>query len=76
MAHQFVGYAVFLPLVGFLVNGLIGRKLARPGGKSESLIGFIGSAAVGIGFVIAAATFLEMLGNPSDQRSYVVYLFN
>jgi NADH-quinone oxidoreductase subunit L len=71
MAHQFIGYAVFLPLVGFLVNGLIGRKL-----KSESLVGIIGSAAVGIGFIIAAATFFEMLGNPPDQRSHIVYLFN
>jgi len=71
MAHQFIGYAVFLPLVGFLVNGLIGRKL-----KSESLVGIIGSAAVGGGFVIAAATFFEMLGNSPDQRSHIVYLIN
>lgn len=71
MAHQYIPYAVFLPLVGFLINGLLGRKL-----KSESLIGTIGAATVGIGFVIAAATFFELLGSPAEERSHVVHLFN
>lgn len=61
MAHQYIGYAVILPLAGFLFNGLLGRKL-----KSETLVGVIGSATVGIGFLIAVATFIEMLGNSPD----------
>jgi NADH-quinone oxidoreductase subunit L len=71
MAYQYIPYAVFLPLAGFLVNGLFGRKL-----KSESAVGIIGSATVGIGFLIAAATFFEMLSSPPDQRSHIVSLFN
>ncbi|HCV43602.1 MAG TPA: NADH-quinone oxidoreductase subunit L [Bacteroidetes bacterium] len=71
MAHQYIGYAVFLPLIGFLINGLIGRKI-----KSESLVGIIGSATVGIGFIIAASILVEMLGSPPDERSHIVYLFN
>jgi len=71
MAHQYIGYAVFLPLIGFLINGLIGRKI-----KSESLVGIIGSAAVAIGFIIAASILVEMLGSPPDERSHIVYLFN
>jgi NADH-quinone oxidoreductase subunit L len=70
MAHQYIGYAVFLPLIGFLINGLFGRRL-----KSETLVGTIGSATVGIGFLIATATFFEMLGSPAEERSHIVYLF-
>ena len=70
MAHQLIGYAVFLPLLGFLVNGLVGRKL-----KSETLVGIIGSATVGIGFVIACMIFFEMLGSPPEKRVHIVHLF-
>lgn len=70
MAHQLIGYAVFLPLIGFLINGLAGRRI-----KSESVIGIIGSSTVGISFLIACAIFFEMLGSPPDQRLYVVELF-
>jgi NADH-quinone oxidoreductase subunit L len=71
MAHEFIGYAVFLPLAGFLINGLFGRRL-----KSELLVGIIGSATVGIGFVIAVLTFIEMLGMPPADRVFIVELFN
>jgi NADH-quinone oxidoreductase subunit L len=71
MAHQYIGYAVFLPLVGFLINGLLGRKL-----KSETLVGVIGSAAVGLGFVIATASFFEMLGKVPEERTAIVHLFD
>ena len=70
MAHQYIGYAVFLPLAGFIINGLFGRK------KPEMLVGIVGSATVGLGFVIAAAMFVEMLGQPADGRLHIVYLFN
>ena len=35
--------AVILPLVGFLINGIFGRKI-----KNEKIIGTIGSGAIGI----------------------------
>ncbi len=71
MAHELIGYAVFLPLLGFVVNGLLGRKF-----KSEALVGTIGSATVGISFVIALAIFVEMLGSPPDERIHIVELFS
>ena len=69
MAYELVGYAVFLPLIGFIFNGLFGRKI-----KSELLVGTIGSASVGIGFVIAGAIFFEMLAAPVHDRVHVVQL--
>jgi len=71
MAHQLIGYAVFLPLLGFLVNGLVGRKL-----RSEKLVGIVGSATVGIGFVIACMILFEMMGSGVEERVHIVHLFS
>ena len=71
MPYQLIVYAVFLPLVGFLINGLFGSRL-----KSEKLIGIIGSATVGIGFAIACAIFFQLLSSPVNERLHVVELFS
>ncbi len=79
MAYQYIGYAVFLPLAGFIINGLLGRRLsalAGPGKRSELLAGLIGCATVGAGFVIAVATLAEMLGEEPEARMHILYLFN
>ncbi len=68
--HQFIGYVIVLPLIGFLINGLLGRRI-----KSEMIVGVIGSATVGAGFVLACMMFFEMLGGSPDDRSHVVTLF-
>jgi NADH-quinone oxidoreductase subunit L len=70
MAIQLIGIAVFLPLAGFVLNGLAGRYL-----KNETMIGVIGSGTVGISFAIAVAIFLELLGSPVDRRLQIVTLF-
>ena len=70
MAYQLIPLAVFLPLAGFLANGLLGRKL-----KSEKLVGIIGSGTVGISFLIACATFVQMLGSQPEGRSQIVHFF-
>lgn len=65
-----VGLIILFPLLGFLINGLLGRKL-----RNEKLIGIIGSAAIGIPFVIAAAIFFELLGMEPESRFAVVPIF-
>jgi len=57
------------PLIGFLINGLIGKQFP------EKAIGWIGSLAVGSSFVVAVLIFLELLGMPPASRSVqtVVY---
>jgi len=69
--YNFVGYIVLLPFIGFLINGLFGKKM-----NSEKLSGIIGSGVVGISFVIAAAIFFEMLKLPVEERSHIVTIFN
>jgi NADH-quinone oxidoreductase subunit L len=68
--HHYAGFIVLFPLIGLLINGLLGRKI-----RSESIVGAIGSAAVGLSFVVAALIFIEMLGAAPEERSHVVTLF-
>jgi NADH-quinone oxidoreductase subunit L len=63
--------AVFLPLLGFLINGIFGTKI-----KNEKVIGLIGSGAIGIAFLIAVGAFFETLSLPADQRTNYVNLFS
>ena len=69
--YLFAPYIVALPLAGFLLNGLFGKKFA-----SEKISGAIGAGVIGIAFALAAAIFAEMLASPPESRSHVVSLFS
>ena len=58
-----------LPLVGFLINGLIGRRF------SEKTIGWIAAAAIGIPFLIALSIFSELLRMAPESRSVQKIVF-
>lgn len=68
--HTYAGLIVLFPLIGLLINGLVGRKI-----RNEAVVGFIGSAAVGASFIVAALIFFDMLAAPPEQRSNTVTLF-
>jgi len=51
------------PLMGFLINGLIGKNF------SEKAIGWIGAGSVGASFVLAVLIFIELLGMAPGSRS-------
>ncbi len=70
MAFEMIGIAIFLPLAGFIVNGLFGRKI-----KNELAVGIIGSGTVGAACLIAGALFVRMLGSPAEERLHIVDLF-
>ena len=61
---QLTGYAVLFPLLGFLFNGLAGRKI-----RNEGVVAAVGCAAVGGGFIVACIGFFQMLALPPEQRS-------
>jgi NADH-quinone oxidoreductase subunit L len=71
LIYEYVGLIILFPLLGFLVNGLFGSKK-----KSEKILGIIGSGSVGLSFAVAAVIFFQMLGQPVDNRSHIVELFN
>ena len=53
---------LLLPLAGFLINGLFGRKLG------DKAVGVIGAGVIGAAFVVALAAFLELKGLPEHER--------
>jgi NADH-quinone oxidoreductase subunit L len=71
MITDLIYLTVLLPLAGFIINGLFGRKI-----RNEKIIGIIGSAAVGIPFLLTVAVFIESLGLPADKREIIITLFN
>lgn len=60
-----------LPLIGFFINGLFGRKI-----NNEKLSGIISSLAVFIPFIIAVMTFFELLGMPPEERKIIINYFS
>ncbi|MFA4904133.1 MAG: NADH-quinone oxidoreductase subunit L [Desulfobaccales bacterium] len=66
---DYVWLIPLFPLIGFLINGLVGKSLPK------GVVGAIGSAAVGLSFLVTVAIFLEFLKLPADARSVekVVY---
>ncbi len=67
---DYIHLAVVFPLAGFLINGLIGRKI-----KNEKLVGAIGSAAVGLSFLVILGAFVQTINLPVNQRRHVIELF-
>jgi NADH-quinone oxidoreductase subunit L len=61
---------VLFPLIGFLVLGLVGRKI-----KNETLVGIIGSGSVGLSFAVAIWAFGTMLGLQPEERKHIVELY-
>lgn len=68
--RNYVYLTVLLPFIGFLINGLLGRKI-----KNEKVIGIIGSGTIGISFLIILAAFWETLQLPEEMRKTIVPLF-
>jgi len=52
----------FFPLVGFLINGLLGYKF------SEKVVGIIGAGAVFLSFITGALCFGQLLGMDPENR--------
>jgi NADH-quinone oxidoreductase subunit L len=67
---QIIYLTVLLPFLGFLINGLFGRKI-----KNEKIIGIIGSGAIGISFLIVLGAFFQTLALPAEHRQTIVNLF-
>jgi len=65
---KLVALIPFFPLVGFMLNGLFGKKI------SKSLSGIIASASVLSSFIVAILVFVEL--NASTQKSHIVNVFS
>ena len=63
--------AVFFPLIGFLINGILGSKI-----KNEKIVSTIGCGSIGIAFLIVIGAFFETLSLQPDQRTNIITLFS
>ena len=70
MSNYFL-LVTLLPLAGFLINGLLGRKI-----NNEKISGIISSLCVLIPFVIAAMTFLELMNLEPESRKITLMFYN
>lgn len=68
---EFFQLIIILPLVGFLINGIFGRKI-----NNEKVSGWISSLMIFIPFVIGAGIFFQMMGMPAEERSITVNFFS
>lgn len=59
-----------LPLLGFIINGLFGKKI-----KNEKLTGGLSTLLVFIPFVIAVVTLTELSAMSPDSRKVILNLF-
>ncbi len=59
-----------LPLVGALINFILGRKLGDP------RAGWIATIATASSFLVTVLAYLEMLGLPAEERSHVASMFS
>ena len=66
MSNYFI-FIPLLPLIGFLFNGLLGKKI-----NSEKISGIIGSATVLIPFLLSVYAFIELYGLPQESRQVVL----
>ena len=69
--YQFIGLIPLFPLIGFLINGLLGSKI-----KSEKIIGSISVLAVSLSFLVSTFIFFEMINLPTEERLKIVTLFS
>ncbi len=60
---DYVWLIPLFPLIGFLINGLVGKSLPK------SVVGTIGSTAVGLSFLVTVAIFLEFLKLPQGVHA-------
>jgi NADH-quinone oxidoreductase subunit L len=58
-----------LPLAGFLLLLVFGRRLGEPAA------GWLASAAVGLSFVVSLVVFAGLLAKPGDERQFTQILF-
>ncbi len=53
----------FFPLLGSIINGLLGKKI-----KNEKVVGTIGTLAIASSFVVACSYFFQLLGEPVTNK--------
>jgi NADH-quinone oxidoreductase subunit L len=70
---DFIRWIVFLPLLGAIVNGLVGAKIQKSLGKRA--IGVIACTPVLIAFALSLNAFSTLRNLPAEKRFLIDYLY-
>jgi len=71
---DYLRWIIFLPLIGAIVNGLLGAKIQKTWGKGA--IAFLACAPVVVAFVLALNAFFTLVGLAPEQRFLIDNLFS
>ena len=66
---DYVWLVPLFPAVGFIINGLMGRRIDR------RLVGWIGCSAIGLSFFVSLLLLFELLRLPPTSRHHEVEIF-
>ncbi len=67
---QYVWLVPVFPLIGFLINGLLGKKI------SKNTVSLVGPGSVGLSFAWVLGCFWEYLHLPAKAKPVEVFVFN
>src|ERR671924_398045 len=70
---DYLRWIVFLPLIGAIINGLLGSAIQKRMGKGA--ISFIACAPVVLAFGLSLTAFLALTGLPAEQRFLIDNLY-
>ncbi len=67
---EYVWLIPLFPAIGFLINGLLGRRLGK------GVVSVVGPAAIGFSFLTSILIFFELINRPSSERLFEKVIFD
>ncbi len=67
---KYIWLVPVFPLIGFLINGLFGKRI------SKHTVSIVGPASVGLSFALVLGSFWEYLNLPVNAKPIEVFAFN
>jgi NADH-quinone oxidoreductase subunit L len=67
---DYVWLIPLFPAIGFLINGLFGRRLGK------KVVSWVGPAAIGLSFLTSILIFFELIRRPPSERLFEKVIFD
>ncbi len=67
---DYVWLIPLFPAIGFLINGLFGRRLGK------KVVSWVGPSVIGLSFLTSILIFFELIGRPPTQRVFEKAIFD
>ena len=67
---EYVWLVPAFPALGFLLNGLLGRRY------SKKVVGWVACSALGLSFLTSILIFFQLIGRPPAERLFEKVIFD